>query len=428
MSTKVEKIDNNTYSLEISIPKKAFGEAIQKAYKKNVKRFNVPGFRKGKAPFKIVEQYYGVEVFYDDAINFAFPSLYEKAIKDNELEPVDRPEVEIKRLEVDKPVILKAKVTVKPEVKLGEYKGIEVKKTEYTVTDEDVDKELNVKREQNARMIDVEDRAVEDGDTITFDFEGFVDGVPFDGGKAEKHKLTIGSHQFIPGFEEQMVGKKIGEEAEISVKFPEEYQAEELKGKDATFKVCVHAIQKRELPELDDEFAKDISEKDTLDEVKADIKADLQKRAEENAKMQDQSNVIDKVLEGVEVDIPACMIENQIDNIVRDFEMRLSYSGMTLQKYMEYSGMTMEAFRDQFKEQAEKQVKTSLVIEKIAKEENVEATQEEIDKEIEKMAEQYKMEVDKVKDLMQGEYLDSLKNDIAVNKTVDMLVEQAKFN
>ena len=344
------------------------------------------------------------------------------------MEPVDRPEVEIKRLEVDKPVILKAKVTVKPEVKLGEYKGIEVKKTEYTVTDEDVDKELNVKREQNARMIDVEDRAVEDGDTITFDFEGFVDGVPFDGGKAEKHKLTIGSHQFIPGFEEQMVGKKIGEEAEISVKFPEEYQAEELKGKDATFKVCVHAIQKRELPELDDEFAKDISEKDTLDEVKADIKADLQKRAEENAKMQDQSNVIDKVLEGVEVDIPACMIENQIDNIVRDFEMRLSYSGMTLQKYMEYSGMTMEAFRDQFKEQAEKQVKTSLVIEKIAKEENVEATQEEIDKEIEKMAEQYKMEVDKVKDLMQGEYLDSLKNDIAVNKTVDMLVEQAKFN
>ena len=347
MSTKAEKKGNNIYELEVVIPKETFAESIQKAYVKNKSRFNVPGFRKGKVPFKMVEQYYGTAVFYDDAINDAFPDVYDVAVKENELEPVDRPEVDVKTLDPDKDVVLTVKVTVKPDVKLGEYKGIEAEKAEYTVTDEDVDKELNIKREQNARIIDVDDRPVENGDTITFDFEGFSGGVPFEGGKAENHKLTIGANQFIPGFEEQMIGKKIGEESEISVKFPEDYHAEELKGKDATFKVCVHAITKRELPQLDDEFAKDISEKDTLDEVKADIRADLEKRALENAKNQTQTNVIDKVLESVEIDIPACMIENQVDNIMHDFEMRLSYSGMTMDKYIEYSGMDQESFRAQ---------------------------------------------------------------------------------
>jgi len=427
MSTKAEKKGNNTYEMEVIIPKEAFAEAVQKAYEKNKKRFNVPGFRKGKVPFKMVEQYYGVEVFYDDAINIAFPDLYDAAVKENELNPVDRPEVDIKSLDANEDVVLTVKVTVKPEVTLGDYKGIEVEKVEYTVTDEDVDKELNAKREQNARIIDIDDRPVEDGDMVTFDFEGFVDGVAFDGGKAENHKLTIGSGQFIPGFEEQMIGKKIDEAAEVIVKFPEDYHAEDLKGKDATFKVCVHAISKRELPELDDEFAKDISEKDTLEEVKADIKEELGKKAEQNAKNQTQANVIDKVLEGVEIEIPDCMTENQIDSIMRDFEMRLSYSGMTMDKYIEYSGLDATAFRAQFKEQAEKQVKTSLVLEEIAKIEKVEATQEEIDAEIAKVAEQYKMEVEKVKELMQGEYLDSLKNDIAINKTVDMLVEKANL-
>lgn len=427
MSIQVKEAEKNVREFELEISAADFDEAIQKAYKKNLKNFNIPGFRKGKVPFKIVEQYYGKGVLYDDAINFAFPAAYDAAIKETGLEPVDRPEVDIKELEDGKPVVLTVRVTVKPSVKLGDYKGIEVEKAEYNVSDADVDKELEIKREQNARVIDIDDRAVENGDIADINYEGFLDGVPFEGGKGEGHKLTIGSGQFIPGFEEQLIGKNIGEEFDINVTFPEEYHAEELKGKPAVFKVKINGISKRELPELDDEFAKDISEKDTLDELKAEIKEDLEKKAKDTADAQNRNNVIDKILENVEVEIPAVMVEAQIDNILRDFEMRLSYSGMKLEQYLQYTGSDLAKFREQFKEQAEKQVKTSLMLEEVAKLEKVEATQEEIDAELTKMAEQYKMEMDKIRELIQGEYLDSLKNDIAINKTVDMLVESANL-
>ena len=427
MSIQVKEAEKNVREFELEISAADFDEAIQKAYKKNLKNFNIPGFRKGKVPFKIVEQYYGKGVLYDDAINFAFPAAYDAAIKETGLEPVDRPEVDIKELEDGKPVVLTVRVTVKPSVKLGDYKGIEVEKAEYNVSDADVDKELEIKREQNARVIDIDDRAVENGDIADINYEGFLDGVPFEGGKGEGHKLTIGSGQFIPGFEEQLIGKNIGEEFDINVTFPEEYHAEELKGKPAVFKVKINGISKRELPELDDEFAKDISEKDTLDELKAEIKEDLEKKAKDTADAQNRNNVIDKILENVEVEIPAVMVEAQIDNIMRDFEMRLSYSGMKLEQYLQYTGSDLAKFREQFKEQAEKQVKTSLMLEEVAKLEKVEATQEEIDAELTKMAEQYKMEMDKIRELIQGEYLDSLKNDIAINKTVDMLVESANL-
>lgn len=427
MSIQVKEAEKNVREFELEISAADFDEAIQKAYKKNLKNFNIPGFRKGKVPFKIVEQYYGKGILYDDAINFAFPAVYDAAIKETGLEPVDRPEVDIKELEDGKPVVLTVRVTVKPSVKLGDYKGIEVEKAEYNVSDADVDKELEIKREQNARVIDIDDRAVENGDIADINYEGFLDGVPFEGGKGEGHKLTIGSGQFIPGFEEQLIGKNIGEEFDINVTFPEEYHAEELKGKPAVFKVKINGISKRELPELDDEFAKDISEKDTLDELKAEIKEDLEKKAKDTADAQNRNNVIDKILENVEVEIPAVMVEAQIDNIMRDFEMRLSYSGMKLEQYLQYTGSDLAKFREQFKEQAEKQVKTSLMLEEVAKLEKVEATQEEIDTELTKMAEQYKMEMDKIRELIQGEYLDSLKNDIAINKTVDMLVESANL-
>ncbi len=427
MSIEVKETEKNVREFDLEISAADFDEAIQKAYKKNLKRFNIPGFRKGKVPFKIVEQYYGKGVFYDDAINFAFPAAYDAAIKETGLEPVDRPEVDIKELEDGKPVVLSVRVTVKPAVKLGEYKGIEVEKAEYNVSDADVEKELEIKREQNARMIDIDDRAVENGDIANIDYEGFLDGVPFEGGKGEGHRLTIGSGQFIPGFEEQLIGKNIGDEFEVNVTFPEEYHAEELKGKPAVFKVKINGITKRELPELDDEFAKDISEKDTLDELKAEIKEDLEKKAKDTADAENRNKVIDKVLENVEVEIPEVMVESQIDNIIRDFEMRLSYSGMKLDQYLKYIGSDLTKFREQFKEQAKKQVKTSLMLEEVAKLEKVEATEEEIDAELSKMAEQYKMELDKVRELMQGEYLESLKNDIAINKTVDLLVESANL-
>jgi trigger factor len=427
MSIQVKEAEKNVREFELEISAADFDEAIQKAYKKNLKNFNIPGFRKGKVPFKMVEQYYGKAVLYDDAINFAFPAAYDAAIKETGLEPVDRPEVDIKELEDGKPVVLTVKVTVKPTVKLGDYKGIEVEKAEYNVSDADVEKELDIKREQNARVIDIDDRAVENGDIANIDYEGFLDGVPFEGGKGEGHKLTIGSGQFIPGFEEQLIGKNIGEEFDINVTFPEEYHAEELKGKPAVFKVKINGISKRELPELDDEFAKDVSEKDTLDELKAEIKEELEKKAKDTADAQNRNNVIDKILENVEVEVPEVMVEAQIDNIMRDFEMRLSYSGMKLEQYLQYTGSDLVKFREQFKEQAEKQVKTSLMLEEVAKVEKVEATQEEIDTELSKMAEQYKMEMDKIRELIQGEYLDSLKNDIAINKTVDMLVESANL-
>lgn len=424
MSVKVEKLETNLVELEIEIDKEAFESAMQRSYIKNIKHFNIPGFRKGKAPRKMVEKMYGKEIFYDDAINFVFPDAYEAAIKEAKVEPVSRPEVDIKQFpDEENCLVLTAKITVKPDVKISKFETIDVKKPEYPVTDEDVENELKRRQEQNARIITVEDRAAQDGDTVVIDFEGFVDDVAFEGGKGENYELTLGSGQFIPGFEEQLVGKNIGEETDVNVTFPEEYHAPELAGKPAVFKVTVHGIKAKELPELDDEFAKD-SDFDTLDELKADILAKLKENAEKREKQELENEVIDFVVDKMKADIPEIMYENRIDELVRDFEMRLSYQGMSVEKYLEYAGMDMAAFRGQFKEQAERQVKGMLALEAMAKKEKIKALKDDVAKEYEKLAEQYKMDVDKVKSFVNEE---DLKKDIVTNKTIDALLEKANF-
>ncbi len=424
MSVKVEKLETNLVELEIEIDKEAFESAMQRSYIKNIKHFNIPGFRKGKAPRKMVEKMYGKEIFYDDAINFVFPDAYEAAIKEAKVEPVSRPEVDIKQFPNEENcLVLTAKITVKPDVKISKFETIDVKKPEYPVTDEDVENELKRRQEQNARIITVEDRAAQDGDTVVIDFEGFVDDVAFEGGKGENYELTLGSGQFIPGFEEQLVGKNIGEETDVNVTFPEEYHAPELAGKPAVFKVTVHGIKAKELPELDDEFAKD-SDFDTLDELKADILAKLKENAEKREKQELENEVIDFVVDKMKADIPEIMYENRIDELVRDFEMRLSYQGMSVEKYLEYAGMDMAAFRGQFKEQAERQVKGMLALEAMAKKEKIKALKDDVAKEYEKLAEQYKMDVDKVKSFVNEE---DLKKDIVTNKTIDALLEKANF-
>lgn len=424
MSVKVEKLETNLVELEIEIDKEAFESAMQRSYIKNIKHFNIPGFRKGKAPRKMVEKMYGKEIFYDDAINFVFPDAYEAAIKEAKVEPVSRPEVDIKQFpDEENCLVLTAKITVKPDVKISKFETIDVKKPEYPVTDEDVENELKRRQEQNARIITVEDRAAQDGDTVVIDFEGFVDDVAFEGGKGENYELTLGSGQFIPGFEEQLVGKNIGEETDVNVTFPEEYHAPELAGKPAVFKVTVHGIKAKELPELDDEFAKD-SDFDTLDELKADILAKLKENAEKREKQELENEVIDFVVDKMKADIPEIMYENRIDELVRDFEMRLSYQGMSVEKYLEYAGMDMAAFRGQFKEQAERQVKGMLALEAMAKKEKIKALKDDVTKEYEKLAEQYKMDVDKVKSFVNEE---DLKKDIVTNKTIDALLEKANF-
>lgn len=424
MSVKVEKLETNLVELEIEIDKEAFESAMQRSYIKNIKHFNIPGFRKGKAPRKMVEKMYGKEIFYDDAINFVFPDAYEAAIKEAKVEPVSRPEVDIKQFpDEENCLVLTAKITVKPDVKISKFETIDVKKPEYPVTDEDVENELKRRQEQNARIITVEDRAAQNGDTVVIDFEGFVDDVAFEGGKGENYELTLGSGQFIPGFEEQLVGKNIGEETDVNVTFPEEYHAPELAGKPAVFKVTVHGIKAKELPELDDEFAKD-SDFDTLDELKADILAKLKENAEKREKQELENEVIDFVVDKMKADIPEIMYENRIDELVRDFEMRLSYQGMSVEKYLEYAGMDMAAFRGQFKEQAERQVKGMLALEAMAKKEKIKALKDDVTKEYEKLAEQYKMDVDKVKSFVNEE---DLKKDIVTNKTIDALLEKANF-
>lgn len=425
MSVKVEKLETNVVELEFEIDKDAFESAMQRSYIKNIKHFNIPGFRKGKAPRKIVEKMYGSEIFYDDAINFVFPDAYEAAIKEAKVEPVSRPEVDIKQFpDAENCLVLTAKVTVKPNVKISKFETIDVKKPEYPITDEDVERELKRFQNQNARIITVEDRAAQNGDTVVIDFEGFVDGVAFEGGKGEGYELELGSGQFIPGFEDQLVGKNAGEETEVNVTFPEEYHAPELAGKSAVFKVKIHSIKAKELPELDDEFAKDVSEFDTLDEFKADILAKLKENAEQREKQELENEVIDFVVGKMKADIPEIMYENRIDDLVRDFEMRLSYQGMTVEKYLEYAGLDMAAFRGQFREQAERQVKGMLALEAMAKKEKIKALKDDVTKEYEKLAEQYKMDVDKVKSFVNEE---DLKKDIITNKTIDALIAKANF-
>ncbi len=424
MSVKVEKLETNVVELEIEVSKEAFEAAMQRSYIKNVKKLNVPGFRKGKAPRMIIEKMYGKEIFYDDAINFVFPDAYEEALKEAKVEPVSQPEADIKQFpDGDLNLILTAKVTVKPDVKLSKFDKIDVEKIEYPVSDEDVKKELEARQAQNARVVPVEDRAAANGDTVVIDFEGFTDGVAFEGGKGENYSLELGSGQFIPGFEDQLVGANAGDDVEVNVTFPEEYHAPDLAGKPALFKVKVHSITAKELPELDDEFAKDVSEFDTLAEFEADIKKKLEESNEKRAAQEFENAVIDFVISKMKAEIPEVMYENRIDDLIRDFEMRLSYQGMSVEQYIGYLGVDMATFRGQFKEQAEKQVKGMLALEAVAKKEKIKALKDDVTKEYKKLADQYKLDVDKVKSFVNEE---DLKKDIVTNKTIEALVAMAK--
>ncbi len=426
MSIKIEKTDKkDEVKLEFTIEAAKFDEAMKKVYAKSAKYFNIPGFRKGKAPMNIVEKYYGDEIFYEDTFNEVVPEVYEKELKENNIEAVSRPDIDVKQIGKGQDLIFTAVVQTKPEVKLGKYKGIEIKKVEYNVSDHDIEHELGHMQEKNARLVLVEDRPVESGDTTVIDFEGFVDGVAFDGGKAENHELIIGSNTFIPGFEDQIIGMKIDEEKEIQVKFPEEYFSEELKGKDATFKVKLHEIKKKELPELDDEFAKDVSEFDTLKELKASIKEKLEEENKKKAKYETEDAAVKAVCDNVEIEIPSGMIETEIDNMTQEIEQRLAYQGMKLEHYLQMIGKTLEEFRKEYEEQAKTSVKNRLVLEAIIKAENIEPAKEDVDAKVKEMAELYgkKEEELKANEQFMKYVEDSMKNE----KVVEFIVENAKI-
>ena len=423
MSFKVKESNEKEAVLEITVAPEEFEKAVQKSYIKNIKHFNIPGFRKGKAPRKFVEKYYGEGVFYEDAVNAIVPDAYDNALLESKLDVVSQPSIDIEKIGGEDGLVFTAKVTLKPVVEIDGYKGIKVSKIEYTVKAEDVQKEISTLQERTARVVEVTDRAVEKDDIANIDFEGFCDGAAFEGGKGENYDLTIGSGQFIPGFEEQLIGKTTGEETEVNVTFPEEYHAEELKGKDATFKVKINKISKKELPELDDEFSKDVSSFDTFDELKKDIEAKLKEQADLRTKNEFENNAIDEVVKLMKADIPDCMIEQKIDALIQDFEQRLSQQGLTVDKYIEYTGMDKDVFRGQFKERAESQVKTSLALEAIGKKEKIEISDAEVEEELKKLAESYKMELDVVKKYINPE---DLKKDLILQKAIDFITENAE--
>lgn len=426
MSIKIEKTkNNNELKLEFTIEAKKFDEAIMKVYAKSAKYFNVPGFRKGKAPFNIVERMYGDEIFYEDAFNELVPSIYEKEIEENEIEAVSKPDIHIVNMKKGEDLVFTATVQTKPEVTLGKYKGVEIKKVEYPVTDEDVEHELSHMQEHNARTITVEDRPVKEKDIAVIDFEGFVDGKPFEGGKAEKHELEIGSKTFIPGFEDQVIGMKVDEEKDIKVKFPEDYFSKDLAGKDATFKVKLHEIREKKLPELDDEFAKDVSEFDTLAELKASIKEKKQSENENRAKHETEDLAIEAVSKETKIDIPSGMIENEVDAMIRDMEQQLAYQGIKLEQYLQIMNKTRKDIEDNYKEQAEKNVKSRLILEEIIKAEKLEASKEEVDAKIKEMATSYgKKEEELSKNEALKEYI---ANNIKTEKAIELIVKNAKI-
>ncbi len=427
MKVKVENVENkaNEVKLEITVEAEKFDEAIQTVYKKNAKYFNIPGFRKGKAPFKMVEKAYGIQIFYEDAFNEVAGEVYGKALEENKIEAVSKPEIDITQIESGKDLIFTAVVQTKPEVNLGKYKGIEIKKVEYNVSDEDINHELSHIAEHNARLVTVEDRPVEKGDTTIIDFEGFVDGVAFEGGKAENYELEIGSGRFIPGFEDQIIGMKIDEEKYIKVTFPEDYPSKNLEGKEATFKIKLHEIKKKELPEINDEFAKDASEFDTLADWKKSIKEKLEKDNTSKAKFEMEDAAIEEVCKNTEIDIPSGMIETALDNIEQDMEGRMQYQGMNLEQYLKIIGKTKQEFRDEYREQAEKQVKINLVLEAIMKDAKIEVTEEEIGAKIKEMAEMYGQNEETVKGNAQlRNYVES---NLKTEKTIHYIVDNAKI-
>lgn len=426
MSLQVEKLENNTAKLTIEVPAEEFDKAIQTAYQKNKNKFNVPGFRKGKVPYAMVEKMYSAGVFYEEAANELIPDAYANAAAESELEIVARPEINVTQIEKGKPFVFEAEVTLKPEIKLGKYKGVKVEAMDTTVTDEDVAAELDKVKEQNARLVAADDKAVEDGDQTTIDFEGFVDGVAFEGGKGEDYPLTIGSHSFIDTFEEQLIGKKVGEEVEVNVTFPEQYQAEELAGKPAMFKVTIKEIKVKEYPELDDDFAQDVSEFDTLDEYKADIKKNLEEKKAQEAEADKESKVIEAIVNDSEMDIPEKMIEAQSQQMVEEFAQNIAMQGISFDQYMQFTGTTVDQLTEQVKPQAEARVQSSLVLEAIVKAEKIEASDEEFDEEIKRMAERYQMEADKVNELLSDDDKKNIRADICARKAAKLVVEKAK--
>ena len=425
MSVKVENTENkNEVKLTFNIEAEKFEEAMKKVYAKTAKYFNIPGFRKGKAPMQLVERQYGSAIFYEDAFNELVPDIYDEAIKENKIEAVSRPNIDIVQMEKGKELIFTATVETKPEVELGKYKGIEIKKIEYNTTDKNIEHELGHMAERNSRLVSIEDRPVEKGDITTIDFVGSIDGVEFEGGKAENHELEIGSNTFIPGFEDQIIGMKIDEEKDIKVKFPEDYFSKDLAGKDAVFKVTLHEIKKKELPKIDDEFAKDVSEFDTLAELKNSIKEKLDTENTEKAKYETEEEAIKVVCDNTKLDIPNGMIELEIDNMVKDMENRLSYQGLNLNQYLQIMGKTETEIRDSFKEQAEKNIKSRLVLEAIVKAEKIKVTPEEVSDKIKEMAKQYGRKED---ELLANEQLkEYIEGNLKTEKAIDFIVKNAK--
>ena len=425
MSLQVENLEKNMAKLTIEVPASEFEKALQSAYNKQKKSISVPGFRKGKVPRQMVEKMYGPEIFYEDAANELIPTAYEEELKNCDLEIVSRPTVDIVQIKKGENFIFTAEVAVKPEVTLGEYKGMEVDKTSTRVTQKEVEAKIKEEAEKNARTVTVEGRPVQDGDEVILDFEGFVDGEAFEGGKGENYPLTIGSGSFIPGFEEQLVGAEAEKEVEVKVTFPEEYHAEELKGKDAVFKCTIHEIKEKQIPEIDDEFAAEVSEFDTLDEYKADVKAKIKEQKENEGKQKKEDQAVEKAVANATMEIPEAMIDEQVRQMVNEFAQNMQYHGISFEQYCQITGMTLEKIQEETRPQAVKRIETRLVLEAIAKAENIEVTEERLDEEIKKMAESYNMEADKLKELMGEEEKKQMMEDIAVQDAVTFLVENA---
>ena len=425
MSLQVEKLEHNMAKLTIEVPAEELEKALQAAYLKQRGNLTMPGFRKGKVPRQMLEKMYGPEIFYEEAANQLIGEKYKDAYDECELEIVSQPAINVEQLEKGKAFIFTAEVAVKPDVKLGEYKGLKVDKVSTRVTQKEVEAEIEKERERNGRMVEVTDRAVQDKDQIVMDFEGFIDGEAFEGGKGEKYPLTIGSGAFIPGFEEQLVGVEIRKEVEVKVTFPKDYHATELAGKDAVFKCTVHEIKEKELPELDDEFASEVSEFDTLDAYKADVKAKIKERKAEDGKRKKEEQAIEKAIENAEMDIPEAMIETQARQLADDFAMRIRQQGLTLEQYFQFTGLDEDKMMEELKPQAEKKIKIRLVLEAVAKAEDIQVSDERLEEEFAKMAETYQMEVDKIKEFMGDSEIDRMKEDIAVQEAVDLLVKES---
>lgn len=427
MSLQVEKLEKNMAKLTIEVPAEEFDAAIKNAYNKNKNKFSIPGFRKGKAPLAMLEKMYGAGIFYEDAANEVIDASYPKAAEESKEEIVSTPEIKVTQIEKGKAFIYEATVALKPEVTLGEYKGVEVKKAEAVVTDEDVENELTAARKKNGRLIDVEDGAIEDGDNTIIDFTGYIDDKTFDGGAGTDYPLVIGSHSFIEGFEDQLIGKKKGETCDVNVTFPAEYHADELAGKPAKFVVTIKEVKRNELPELNDEFASEVSDFDTLDEYKADIRKKLQEKKEQDAKVENENNVIEKVVENAQMELPQPMVDTQAREMVENYARRLQSQGLNINDYMKYTGMTPEKLMEQMRPEAEKRIKTRLVLEKVVEVENVEVFDEKLDEQINEIAASYKLEGAKLKEMMGEREKEQIREDLKVQAAIDLLVEQAKL-